>query len=315
MIKDYIDIARVDHWFKNVFMVLGILLAYFHAPDYFSTGVILKLLFAISATCFIASSNYVINEIKDAEFDILHPTKKYRPIPSGKINITYAYIEWLLLFLLGIGLAAMVNIPFLITTFFFFIMGIIYNVKPFRSKDLPYVDVLSESINNPIRLLLGWFAIIPDILPSISLLIAYWQIGAFFMATKRFAEFRSINDPTVAGNYRRSFQYYDESRLLISMFYYISLFALFFGVFIVKYHFELVLATPFIAGFVAFYVKISLAVESSVQTPEKLYRERGLILYMMLCLLACIALLFIKIPLLYEWFNILQVEIIPLWKF
>jgi hypothetical protein len=27
--------------------------------------------------------------------------------------------------------------------------GIVYNVKPLRSKDYPYVDVLTESVNNP----------------------------------------------------------------------------------------------------------------------------------------------------------------------
>ena len=28
----YIQIARVDHWFKNVFMLLGVLLAVFYEP-------------------------------------------------------------------------------------------------------------------------------------------------------------------------------------------------------------------------------------------------------------------------------------------
>ena len=36
-------------------------------------------------------------------------------------------------------------------------MGVVYNVKPLRSKDLPIFDVLSESVNNPIRFLIGWY--------------------------------------------------------------------------------------------------------------------------------------------------------------
>ena len=66
-----------------------------------------------------------------------------------------------------------------------------------RSIDLrtPYVDVLSESVNNPLRLLLGWFVVTPDVVPPVSLLVAYWMVGAFFMASKRFAEYRSIGDP------------------------------------------------------------------------------------------------------------------------
>ncbi len=41
-------------------------------------------------------------------------------------------------------------------------MGVLYNVKPFRTKDIAYLDVLSESINNAIRLLLGWFFVTAD---------------------------------------------------------------------------------------------------------------------------------------------------------
>ena len=36
-------------------------------------------------------------------------------------------------------------------------MGCLYNIPPIRTKDHAYVDVLSESINNPIRFLVGWY--------------------------------------------------------------------------------------------------------------------------------------------------------------
>ena len=74
-------------------------------------------------------------------------------------------------------------------------MGIIYNVRPIRSKDRIYLDVLSESINNPLRLLLGWSAVLAGMLPPSSILMAYWMGGAFLMAVKRYAEYRFINDP------------------------------------------------------------------------------------------------------------------------
>ena len=51
-------------------------------------------------------------------------------------------------------------------------MGILYNVEPIRTKDRAYVDVLSESINNPLRFLLGWSAIVSDVLPPSSVLLA-----------------------------------------------------------------------------------------------------------------------------------------------
>ena len=198
-LKGYVDIARIDHWFKNVFMLFGVMLAVFHNPGVIELKHFLILMIAIFATCLIASSNYVLNEIQDAKFDRVHPQKKYRPIPSGRVEVSFAYFEWLSLATIGLASAFLINSAFFYTSLTFWIMGIFYNVSPIRLKDIPYLDVLSESINNPLRLLLGWFAIYPFELPSVSLLLAYWLIGAFFMASKRFSEYRHINDSRCGG--------------------------------------------------------------------------------------------------------------------
>jgi 4-hydroxybenzoate polyprenyltransferase len=92
--KDYIAIARPDHWFKNVFMMPGIVFALYDSPHLLSINLVLTVLLGTFATCIIASSNYTLNEILDAPMDALHPVKKFRPVPSGKINIKIAYIQW-----------------------------------------------------------------------------------------------------------------------------------------------------------------------------------------------------------------------------
>src|SRR5262249_7333980 len=155
------------------------------------------------------------------------------------------------------------------------------------------VDVLCESINNPIRLLLGWFAVTAIEFPPVSLLIAYWMIGAFFMATKRLAEYRSLGDPALAGAYRRSFRHYNEEKLLISMFFYTTTFALFLGVFIIRYHLELILIFPLVAGFVCYYLRVAFKKDSAAQNPERLYREKGLMAYLVLCVVAFGVLMFV----------------------
>jgi len=71
----YIQIARVDHWFKNVFMLLGVLLAFFYEPALFTWAGVLQIGGALLATCLIASSNYVLNELLDAPSDRFHPVK------------------------------------------------------------------------------------------------------------------------------------------------------------------------------------------------------------------------------------------------
>src|SRR5215831_7503326 len=208
----YVAIAKPDYWFKNVFMILGVLLGFFYHPETVDKRLMTRILWALASTCLIASSNYVLNEILDGPTDRNHPVKRHRPIPSAQVMLLPAYAEWLLLGVIGLAMAYRLNLPFFCSGLFLLFMGLIYNVPPVRSKELPYVDVLSESINNPIRLLLGWFAVAATEFPPMSLLLSYWFVGAFFMASKRFSEYRMINDKAAASAYRSSFRWYDEQK-------------------------------------------------------------------------------------------------------
>jgi len=311
---DYISIARPDHWCKNAFMLVGTVLACFYHPEFISLQSIGPLLWAILATCLIASSNYVLNEILDAPTDRAHPVKRYRPIPSGRVSLWLAYLEWIALGVCGAVMAYMVNTPFFVAGMALLAMGLVYNVPPVRTKELPYLDVLSEAVNNPIRLALGWFVVSPTAIPPMSLVISYWMVGAFFMATKRFSEYRSIGDPARAAAYRSSFRHYDESRLLVSMFFYATASALFLGVFIVRYHLELILSVPLIAGFFAVYLHMAFKPESAAQAPERLYAEKGLMLYLLVCVVVFVGLMFVRIPFLYELFNVEAARMPHLWE-
>ena len=192
-------------------------------------------------------------------------------------------------------------------------MGVLYNVPPVRTKEWPYVDVLSESINNPIRLFLGWFALIADRVPPLSLALSYWMIGAFFMAMKRYAEYRHIGDPAVAAAYRHSFKHYTEERLLVSILFYATTCALFAGIFIVRYHLELLLFVPQAAGLFAYYLHLGMKPDSPTQNPEKLYRERGFVAYLVVCFAVFVLLMFTRVPVLYQWFNVEPAGTSPLW--
>jgi len=300
----YIQIARVDHWFKNVFMMLGVVVACFAEPKVFTWSSVLPVAIALFATCLVASSNYVLNELLDGATDQMHPEKRRRPVPSGLIRPWIGYLEWLVLGTLGLWVAAQVNTPFLVSAALLWIMGILYNVPPIRTKEWPYLDVLSESINNPIRLLLGWFALIADKFPPSSLLLAYWMLGAFFMGAKRLAEYRHIGDREVAVTYRRSFAHYTDDRLLLSLFFYATACAFFGGIFIVRYHLELILFVPLAAGVLTYYLQISFSPNSPVQHPEKLFRETRFMVYLAVSMVIFTMLMFTEMPILYDWFHV-----------
>ena len=299
----YLRIARPDHWFKNIFMVPGVVFALFDTPELASLHNVTAFFMGLLATCLITSSNYTINELLDAPMDAIHPVKRYRPVPSGQIKARWAYLQWALLGFVGLLIGFRINALFFVSLASLLIMGLLYNVAPIRLKDRPYLDVLSESVNNPLRLLLGWATVNAVHLPTLSLVLAYWMIGAFFMAVKRFAEYRHINDPERAARYRASFSYYNEYRLILSIVYYASAFSLFFGIFMIRYRIELILCTPLLAGFIPVYMRIGFWDDSPAQYPERLYKQRSLVVYTALCVAVVTVLLFVDLPFLAQFFQ------------
>ena len=298
--KDYVAIARPDHWIKNIFVLPGMVMVPFFFEISLNSQLIINIALSLIATCFVASSNYVLNEILDRKRDRRHPVKKARPLAAGLISVKVAYIEWIALGLSGLSIAYSVSLYVGNTCLFLWVMGCIYNIPPIRSKELPFFDVLSEAINNPIRMAIGWYAMGITALPPVSALFCYWMLGAFLMGTKRFAEYRRIGNKRVAALYRRSFHYYTEDRLLAANVFYLALFMTGAMAFVMLYRLELVFAIPFFAYLIAYYFNLGFRENSPAQYPEFLYKEKHLMLALGLCALSCFVLMFfVDIP----WFR------------
>ncbi len=299
-IRGLVEIARVDHWFKNVFVLPGVVVALGFAPLSTNPAVVevflVRLVLGLLAVCLVASSNYVLNEILDAPYDLHHPEKSQRAVPSGRVNVRLAYVEWLVLVAVGIGIGAFLSFGLGAALAALWAMGCVYNVPPIRSKDVPYIDVLSESVNNPLRMLVGWYIVSPGGLAPVSLLVSYWMVGCYFMAIKRFAELRHIGDRSRATAYRRSFGKVTEQSMLISIVFYASAAMLFFGAFAMRYRIELIVSFPLIALVMAIYLAVGFRPDSAAQRPEGLYREPVLMLAVVACTILVVTLLFVDLP-------------------
>lgn len=275
VLAGHLAIARFDHAIKNVFVLPGIILPLTAAPYLLNRALIPKLVLGAIATTLVACSNYVVNEVLDAPFDRLHPTKCMRPAALGIVSVTGAYVQWIAMMVAGLLIGWQVSGKFVLTAAALWVMGCVYNIPPFRAKDVPYFDVLVESVNNPLRMLLGWFMVTSFITPPVSLLVAYWMIGCYFMALKRFSEYRQIGASKAAA-YRASFRSYTEQSLLISVLFYASLAMLLFGAYMMRYRMELILSFPAIALLMSVYFKMAFRPDSPVQNPEKLYKQKFL---------------------------------------
>lgn len=296
--RSYLKLARPDHWIKHIFIIPGIIIAIV-LTDNQTDHVFYNLAAGFISACLLASANYIINELLDAEYDQYHPTKSQRPMVSGGLKKELVILEYLAALMLGLMLSSTVSAVFFITAAFFVASGILYNVKPFRIKEKVYLDVILESFNNPIRLMFGWSMISDHTLAPLSLLIAYWLGGAFLMAAKRYSEYRTILASCGVNTlylYRKSFEKYTETSLLLSSFYYAILSALFFGVFMIKYRTELILSIPGLALLFIYYLWLGIKGSSSVEAPEKLYKEKKLFLFIILLVTLIVLLFFIDLP-------------------
>jgi 4-hydroxybenzoate polyprenyltransferase len=301
--RAHVEIARPDYWFKNVFVLPGIIIALTTVSGVNAGALALRTLIGLVATCLIASSNYTLNEILDAPTDRFHATKRSRPIPAGRVRPGAAYAQWLLLLSAGLGLALQVSLPFTLSLAALWLMACVYNVPPVRSKDQPYVDVLSEAINNPLRMLAGWFIVTSQTIAPASLLLSYWMVGCYFMALKRYAELRHIGDPARAAAYRRSFAVYTPERLIVAIMFYAAAAMLFFGAFCMRYRLELILAFPLVALVMAIYLHVALKADSAAQQPERLYREPALMASIVACTIAMLVLLRVDLPVMHRLFT------------
>lgn len=296
---DYIAIARPDHWIKHVMIVPGIVFAWLLAPGGHQVGAdtLVAIVLGFAAACMISSANYVINEWLDAPFDAQHPKKQSRPAVRTAMDPAIVYAFYVALIAAGVTFAYFVGAMFLMTTVVFAIAGFLYNVRPFRTKDLPFLDVISESINNPLRLLLGWFMIAPAFAPPASLLLAYWAGGAFLMTVKRFAEHRFLtNAQANVSNYRPSLAGYTDATLIVAALIYAQLFAFMMAVFLLKYRAEYILLFPPLCVLFAIYMRIGYSRDSAAQSPEKLFKQPLLLSLALAIVLLFLALTFIDLP-------------------
>lgn len=177
--KSLFSLIRIYQWPKNLFVLSGFLFS----GQLTDVTLLSKSLFGMLAFCFVSSCVYVLNDVKDLEYDIQHPVKRLRPLASNVFNLKEAYTVASGLALLGIAMSLSLGVSFFACIFAYLILNHFYT---FKFKYMALLDVFCIALGFILRVLAGSVGL--SIPPSHWLLVCTLMISLFLGFAKRYAE-------------------------------------------------------------------------------------------------------------------------------
>lgn len=151
--SNILRLLRPRQWTKNLLLFAGLIFSnHFAEPDRIISAVLGFFVF-----CMLSSIIYVINDIRDAETDRLHPLKCKRPIAAGQVSPSMALgVAAILLIIAGILLLFYFGVRFQVISLAYLILMIAYSIW---LKHVVILDLMIVSIGFVIRAVAGVFAI------------------------------------------------------------------------------------------------------------------------------------------------------------
>ena len=146
--KSYIELLRIQEYSKNLFIFLPLFFAlHLQEPER-----LFKVFIAFLGFCLLASSVYIFNDLYDLKEDSLHPKKKYRPLPTGRITKGTAIGLMICLLTLGLSIAYILSLQMFYLCLLYIVLNLVYSVK---LKHVPILDIIIIAICFVIRIFVG----------------------------------------------------------------------------------------------------------------------------------------------------------------
>lgn len=209
MIKAIIQTLRPYQWTKNSLVFAALIFSL----SFFQTDLLLRSFAAFLLFCAASSAVYIMNDLKDLKEDRLHPLKKNRPLPSGKLPAGIAIAIMVLLAATAISGSVALHRKFAVVLGLYFLLNIGYS---FGLKKIVILDVMMVSAGFLLRALAG--AAVIDVEASRWLFLCTLMLALMLTTGKRYHEISFLQKE--AGNHRKSLSNYNlpllEAMLLIS---------------------------------------------------------------------------------------------------
>ncbi|QHI35239.1 Decaprenyl-phosphate phosphoribosyltransferase [Kordia antarctica] len=202
-----LHLLRIKHWIKNIL----IFFTAFFGGELLEISNLKTLAFVFIYFSFTASLVYVVNDLKDVEKDKLHPEKKNRPLASGAISKTHAYIL-IALITAALGIASFyVPLYVFYVTLIYFILNILYTLW---LKHIAIIELFIISLGFVFRIIIGGFAV--SVVPSKWIIMLTFFMALYVIIAKRRGELlHTTNNQTrkVLASY--SEQYLSSAMILV----------------------------------------------------------------------------------------------------
>jgi len=181
--------TRPKQWVKNLFVLAPVVFA----KNLFQEQVLLRALLAFGVFSVLAGAIYTINDLVDVEEDRSHPTKRHRPIASGEVPAGVARASAGVMIALSLGGAAWLDRRVAAVALAYLLKDLAYSLRPFRLKQVAYLDVALIAAGFVLRVLAGCYAVSTPahpVSPSLYLLGCTAFLALFLGFGKRYHELR-----------------------------------------------------------------------------------------------------------------------------
>ena len=202
--KMYFELLRIKSWVKNGFLFLPLVFAL----KLLEQDLFISVVIAFFSFSFCSSFIYIINDVLDAKADALHPRKKNRPIPSGKISSRLALMIGVgcLAASFGLAFSFAISVVFSYVLLCYLFLNIAYVLV---LKNIHLIELFVVAINFVLRVLAGCFVI--NVAPSNWILVVTFFLSLLLVLVKRRAELVVLG--TNAAAHRKVLKYYSEGFL------------------------------------------------------------------------------------------------------